>query len=315
MKRHDERYKQLITVFFREFVLLFLPELGEHIDFVHSPEFIQQEVLHNIPAYSSREVDLLVKVKYQGQDVQFLVHIENQATHQADFPKRMFDYSSALMLQHGLPVYPIALLSYNRPIKPAPSVYELKVAGANVLRFEYRVIQLNQLSWRSYLEVANPVAVALMAAMNVPLEERARVRVQCMRALLNLKLDSVSTALVVGFVEDELPLTDAQRLEFERDIGVIPVEEQVAIMELTTSWWREGREAGMQVGLEEGRQEGRQEGQVVTARKILVRLAEPRLGKLTPQVKKRLDSISDADVLEELIIQAMTANSWNELLK
>jgi flagellar biosynthesis/type III secretory pathway protein FliH len=79
----------------------------------------------------------------------------------------------------------------------------------------------------------------------------------------------------------------------------------------TAAAWREGREAGREVG----REEGRQEGQVVTSRKILIMLAEPRLGKLTPRVKKRLDSISDADVLEKLIIQAVTANSWDELLK
>jgi hypothetical protein len=53
----------------------------------------------------------------------------------------------------------------------------------------------------------------------------------------------------------------------------------------------------------------------VTARKILVMLAEPRLGKVTPRIKKRLDSISDVDLLEKLINQAVTANSWNELLK
>ncbi len=41
-----------------------------------------------------------------------------------------------------------------------------------------------------------------------------------MRALLNLKLDTVSSALVVGFAEGELPLRDAQRPEYERDLGI-----------------------------------------------------------------------------------------------
>lgn len=59
-----------------------------------------------------------------------------------------------------------------------------------------------------------------MSAMKVPVAERSRVRVQCMRALLNLKLDTVSSALVVGFAECELPLRDAQRPEYERDLGI-----------------------------------------------------------------------------------------------
>ena len=36
------------------------------------------------------EVDLVMKVRFRGEDAFFLVHVENQSTPQGDFPKRTF---------------------------------------------------------------------------------------------------------------------------------------------------------------------------------------------------------------------------------
>ncbi len=54
-----------------------------------------------------------------------------------------------------------------------------------VLRFRYAVVQLNQLDWRQYLALKNPVAAALMAKMEIAPSDRARVRLECLRMLEN----------------------------------------------------------------------------------------------------------------------------------
>ncbi len=75
------------------------------------------------------EVDLLMKVKFRGQEAFFLVHVENQATPQADFPKRMFRYFARLTEKYDLPVYPVVIFSYDAPLRPEPSRFEVTFPG------------------------------------------------------------------------------------------------------------------------------------------------------------------------------------------
>lgn len=93
---HDHLFKELLTTFFREFLELFFPELARDLD----PDFeivsMSQELFTDLTLSESREVDLLMKVKFRGQETYFLVHIENQATAQSDFPRRMFRYFAHL---------------------------------------------------------------------------------------------------------------------------------------------------------------------------------------------------------------------------
>lgn len=51
------------------------------------------------------------------------------------------------------------------------------------MNFQYQCVQLNQLNWRDYLNVFNPVATALMTKMNVARHERARVKLEGMALL------------------------------------------------------------------------------------------------------------------------------------
>jgi len=51
----------------------------------------------------------------------FLIHIENQASAQEHFAARMFRYFARLHEKFALPVYPIALLSYDTPRRPEPN--------------------------------------------------------------------------------------------------------------------------------------------------------------------------------------------------
>jgi hypothetical protein len=141
---HDRLFKLLLTTFFVEFIELFLPHVAEQLD-RDSIEFLDKEIFTDLRSGDRHEVDLLAKVRLRGQETFILIHVENQATLQADFPRRMFDYFAMIHKKFGLVVYPIALFSFDRPLSPAADRYPLDVFDLDVLRFKFKAIQLNRL--------------------------------------------------------------------------------------------------------------------------------------------------------------------------
>lgn len=85
---HDRLFKQLLTTFFTEFMDAFFPEFSKHID-RGGVQFLDKEIFTDLASGERHEVDLLVKAKYQSQEVFFLIHVENQSTHERDYPQRI----------------------------------------------------------------------------------------------------------------------------------------------------------------------------------------------------------------------------------
>jgi len=71
-----------------------------------------------------RLVDLVVKVRFRnGKRAFFLIHVENQASRKKGFPRRMFHYFARLDEKFGLPIFPVAIFSFDRPLRPEPDRY------------------------------------------------------------------------------------------------------------------------------------------------------------------------------------------------
>src|ERR1700710_535544 len=110
---HDRLFKELLTTFFIEFIELFMPEVAAYIE-RDSIEFLDKEIFTDIAAGERHEVDLLVKVRFRGAgEGYFLIHVESQASPRAGFARRMFHYFARLDADHDLPVFPIALFSFD----------------------------------------------------------------------------------------------------------------------------------------------------------------------------------------------------------
>ena len=151
--------KQLLTTFFVEFVQAFLPHVAQFLE-PGSLEFLDKEVFTDITQGEKHEVDLLARARFRGQDAFFLVHVENQASAQSDFPARMFSYFARLTERHKLPVYPVVIFSYDAPHRREPNRCRIAFPGKSVLDFRYTVIQLNRLPWRAFVRQPNPAATA-----------------------------------------------------------------------------------------------------------------------------------------------------------
>lgn len=74
-----------------------------------------------------------------------------------------------------------------------------------------------------------------------------------------------------------------------------------------------GWDEGLDMGRQEGRQEGLEEGELEGIRKTLRHQIEYRLGALTEAQRKRLDTIRDAEALEELAKRLLDARSLADL--
>ena len=188
---------------------------------------------------------------------------------------------------YALPVYPIALFSYDTPQRPEPNYHQVSFPGFEVLKFNFRVIQLNRLNWRDFLNQPNPVASALMAKMNIAPQERPRVKLECLRLLATLRLDPARMKLISGFIDTYLRLNAEEEQLFQTDISTIESSQQEVVMEIVTSW--------MERGIEQGIEQGKQQGEVA----LIMRQLNRRFGRVTPQVETRIRSLS-SEQLENL---------------
>jgi hypothetical protein len=278
---HDQHFKQLLRPFFRPFLAAFVPELHRDL----GPEaiaFLDKELIGKARGGPrAKLVDLVARVRLRGEASFVLVHVEHQARRDPRIGWRLFGYAARLMEEHGLPVYPILLTSYDRPTAPEPDRFVMEVRGLRVVEFRYRVVQLNRLNWREFVRLKNPAATALMAKMRIRPEDRVRVKLQMLRLLATLRLDRKKMDLIAGFVDAYLALTAKEELALRREVAKLPDKKRkTRVMELITSYERKGRQ--------EGRLEGRLEGQLALVQRQLQR----RVGPLSPMAAKQVTRLN-----------------------
>jgi Putative transposase, YhgA-like len=242
---HDQKFKELISTFFMEFLELFLPELARTIA-PDSVVFREQEYIVDLVEGETNIIDLLAEVQLAGEDATVLVHIEPQSTSRAVFPQRMFFYFSRLHQKHLKRIYPIAIFSYDQPAAAAATQYSVEFPDLKVLEFNFKAIQLNRLNWRDFLNQPNPFAAALMAKMRIEPQDRPKVKAECLRLLVTLKLNPAKTALISQFVDTYLRLNAKEEQMFQTEIDTMGLAEKEAIMQATTSWEEKGIEKGIE---------------------------------------------------------------------
>jgi predicted transposase YdaD len=242
---HDKNFKELISTFFLEFLELFLPQVARGID-PGSITFLQQEYFADLVEGEEKIVDLLVLVKRLGTDTTFIVHIEAQSNSQANFNRRLFFYFAILHQRHLQPIYPIVIYSFDRPKRAEPDSYKVEFSDRKVLEFNFATVQLNRLNWRDYIHQPNPVAAALMAKMKIAKSDRPKVKAECLRLLVTLRLDPAKTRLVSKFVDTYLYLNGSEEGVFQAEVDKMEIVEKEKIMETLTSWEEKGMEKATQ---------------------------------------------------------------------
>jgi hypothetical protein len=305
---HDRLFKELLTTFFVEFIELFFPKLAAVMD-RDSIVFLDKEVFISLFDGREYEADIVARVRFANTETEafFLIHVENQSSPEADFGRRMLRYFTGFFEKYDLPVYPIVVFSYDKPARAEPTRYTIGFPDGEVLRYSYRVVQLNRLSWRKFVSQHNPIASALMAKMKIAEQDRPRVKLECLRLLATLKLDPARMRLISGFVDTYLRLSRQEIVRFEQAIAgsdLAPAEKE-EVMEIVTSW--------METGIERGLLQGRLEGIAQGERELFLRLARLRLGEPEAAILERVLGASQTTI-EGWADRLLHAESWQELL-
>jgi hypothetical protein len=245
------------------------------------------------PGQGDRRADVVLQATLAGEEAWLVVHIELQARAETGLPHRMFDYAVRLEARHGRPVYPIALLTYDRPRTAAPDTFVRVLGGREIVRFRYQVVQLARLRWQDHRELRNPAVAALMARMNVAAAERPRVQWEGLRQGLTLGLGETELRVIAGYLDAYAPLSKAQRAELRALIRKEGPEMEEPLLELSNHWLREGKA----LGEARGRALGRQEGALQLAR----RLVAAKVGGVSPAVDELLAALPP-EALEDLAV-------------
>ncbi len=111
-----------------------------------------------------------------------------------------------------------------------------------MLEFNFAAIQLNQLDWRDYIDQLNPVAAALMSKMKIAKKDRPKVKAECLRLLVTLKLDPAKSRLISKFVDSYLRLDINEEQTFQAEVDRMGMTQKEEIMETMTSWEKKGME-------------------------------------------------------------------------
>jgi hypothetical protein len=298
---HDQLFKKLLKTFFVEFLELFAPDLASYVE-PSSLEFLPQEYFTDLQSGEQKVMDLVAKVglrrrpnEPEAGKVSVVINCEHESSYKADFNRRLFFYFAQLHREYLEPVYPIVIYSFDNPkTTKAGSQYRVKLPGLTVLEFNYLTIQLNQLNWRDFLKRKNPVAAALMSKMKIDPADRPKVKLECLRAIVTLKLDPARTSLLSWFVDSYLTLNPVEKLEFQEEVDKIkPKQQKEQVMQMVTSWTEEGEQRAF----------------LKMVRQVLLR----RVGAIDPEVDRQLQSLS-VEQLEALHDAALDFTTPSDLL-
>jgi hypothetical protein len=142
---YDSAWKEIIEIYFPQFVEFFYPELHKLIDYKKGYEFLDKQLLQIVSdsKIGNREVDKLVKVFLKdGKELWILFHIEVQVQKEKIriIEKRMFIYYYKTFEKFEHDVVSLLILGdANKNYRPTK--YERKVVDSR-LSFEYKLVKL-----------------------------------------------------------------------------------------------------------------------------------------------------------------------------
>ncbi|GCA93580.1 DUF4351 domain-containing protein [Microcystis aeruginosa 11-30S32] len=127
--------------------------------------------------------------------------------------------------------------------------------------------------------------------MNIAEKERAKVKAECLRLLITLKLNPAKMQLISGFIDTYLNLNPVEEIQFQQEISTFSQPVQEGVMQITTSWMRQGIEQGIE-----------------REKTLILRQLKRKLGEINPSLETKIMelSIDDVEVLGEALFDFST---------
>ena len=313
--RMDAAWKEVLTVFFREFIELLFPEIAAEIDWRRGYKFLDTELAQVARGYATgkRVVDKLVQVYLKdGGERWLLLHIEIEASPRKLFNERMYVYNYRLFDRYRVQVVSLGVV-IKASSRLALGRYERQQWGCRVL-FEFPVLRLSDFAARQQEleQIRNPVAIIVLAQLKATEarkdnSHKLSFKRQLIRMLYGRGYTRAQVLEIFRVIDWVIALPDGLDQQLQRE--VVEYEEEKVMLISNIEWMaiergmkkglQQGQEKGLQQGLQQGREEGREQGREEALFSMISRLLSHKFGKLSQRLLSQLKRLS-APQLEEL---------------
>lgn len=315
IKEEDGFWKEVLDVFFEDFVALFFPKAHAGIDWAAGFQFRDKELskLHRDNETGTRFVDKLIEVKRQGSEQALvMVHIEVQSHPEDNFEERMWTYYYRTVDQRGGNVVSLALLADMAP-RWRPNHYHRSLWGCE-LNFLFPTTKL--LDFRAREEElsksSNLFALLILAILKAQetaketekdMLKRARWKLQAVRSLYDRGVPQRKIRKLLKFVDWVVCLPEDLGDKLHMELAKTEEEKN---MTYVTSFERFGIKKGLKQGLEQGR--------LISTRENILEVLEDRFGAVPDAVQDAVQGLSDIDICKKLLREAVRATSMEDFV-
>lgn len=295
---YDSPWKDILQLYFEEFMLFFFPLEHREIDWTKQPEFLDKELQEVIrdAELGRRFADKLVKIyRTGGEESWILVHVEVQSQEESNFAARMYTYNYRIYDRYKKSVASLAVLGDDSE-SWRPNQFGYQLFGCTV-DFRFPVIKLLDYEQRqSELEASsNPFAIIVMAHLaaletSSDRSERKRQKLTLVKRLYDLKFKREDIISLFKFIDWMMTLPLNLEGEFWQEYRNF---EESRRMQYITSVERLGIRQGLLKGIA-----------------LSLKL---KFGFSGQNLLPEIETIQDISILEAILSAIETANTVEEL--
>lgn len=302
----DTPWKEVLEIYFEDFILFFFPQAHREIDWTRNPEFLDKELQQVVrdAELGKRLVDKLVKVYLiGGEEAWVLVHIEVQSQEESNFAERMFVYHYRIYDRYRRSVASLAVLGDERG-NWRPNQFDDQLFGSEIL-FRFPIVKL--LDYRqqeSTLEASrNPFATVVMAHLKAQEtrkdgSKRKASKLALTRRLYELQFERQDILNLFRFIDWVMNLPKTLEQEFDQELSQY---EESKRMPYITSIER--------MRIEKVREEGIKEGMLQGISLTL----EIKFGSEALNLMPEISQIQDVEQLRAIMASLKTVTTLEQL--
>jgi hypothetical protein len=295
---YDSPWKQILQLYFEDFMQFFFPQAHREIDWTRQPEFLDKELEQVVrdAQLGKRLADKLVKIyRIGGEESWILIHLEIQSQSESDFSERMFIYNYRIYDRYKRSVASLAVLG-DEQVNWRPNRFGYELFGTKV-EFQFPIVKLLDYQQRqSELEASrNPLATVVMAHLAAVQTKSDRLqrkqrKLSLVRRLYQQGFEREDVLNLLAFVDWVLTLPQDLEREFLFEVEQLEAEQR---MQYVTSFERSGIRLGLLKGIALG--------------------LKLKFGESGQNLLPEIESIQDVNVLEAILSGIDTASTVSQL--
>jgi predicted transposase YdaD len=136
-----------------------------------------------------------------------------------------------------------------------------------------------------------------MSKMNIEPADRPKVKAECLRLLVTLKLNPAKMQLISGFIDTYLRLNKIEEQTFAAEVSSFIPKEKEKVMQIVTSWMEQGIEQGIE-----------------REKKLILRQINRKFGNIGMELETRIRSLN-LEIIESLGEEIFDLDTIDDLQK